>query len=171
MFEQVMERVLQGLCWQMLLVYLDDVIIFSHLIKEHFDRLDTVFWKLVEVELKLTPKKCYLFQHDVVNLGHVVNPLGISTDPAKIESIKNWPTSKAWRTRLTEKNVEFIWQKEEEEACQTLKDELVKAPILAYEDPMKELSWIQTQVASVLGWYYRRFRKAGNELLPMEVRL
>lgn len=41
-------------------------------------------------------------------------------------------------TRLTEKNVEFVWQKEEEEAWQTLKDELLKVPILAYPDPTKK---------------------------------
>ena len=48
-FERLMERVLQGLRWQMLLVYLDDVIIFSRSIDEHLERLEVVFSKLKEV--------------------------------------------------------------------------------------------------------------------------
>ena len=163
-FERLMERVLQGLRWQMLLVYLDDVIIFSSSIQEHLDRLEIVFSKLKEAGLKLKPKKCHLFQREVLYLGHIVSPIGISTDPSKIEAIKNWPTprdasdvrsglgmfgyyrkfirdySKKARplTRLTEKTVEFKWEREEEEAWQLLKDELVSAPILAYPDPEKE---------------------------------
>ena len=163
-FERLMERVLQGLRWQILLVYLDDVIIFSRSIQEHLERLDVVFSKLKEAGLKLKPKKCHLFKREVVYLGHVVSPVGISTDPSKIEVIKNWPTpkdvgdvrsglgmfgyyrkfikdySKKARplTRLTERDVEFVWGQEEEEAWQMLKDELVKAPILAYPDPEKQ---------------------------------
>ena len=93
-FQWLMERVLQGLCWQMLSVYIDDFIIFSRLFQLHFDRLDTVCLKLMEVGLKLKPKKCHLFQQEVVYLGHIVSPLGISTDAAKIKAIKNWPTPK-----------------------------------------------------------------------------
>lgn len=160
-FERLMERILQGLRWQILLVYLDDVIVFSSSIQEHFERLDTVFTKLKDVGLKLKPKKCHLLQREVVYLGHVVSPLGIATDPSKIEAIKSWPTPKDasdvrsglgmfgyYRkfiknysekarplTRLTEKTVDFVWGSEEEKAWNTLKDELVQAPILAYPDP------------------------------------
>ena len=160
-FERLMERVLQGLQWQILLVYLDDVIIFSKNVAEHFKRLGIVFTKLQEVGLKLKPKKCHLFQREVLYLGHVVSPLGISTDPSKLEAITDWPTpkdvsdvrsglgmfgyyrkfikdySKKARplTKLTEKGVEFMWGEEEDAAWNQLKDELVKAPILAYPDP------------------------------------
>ena len=88
---------------------------------------------------------------------------GIATDPSKLEAIKNWPTpkdvgdeksglgmfgyyrkfvkdySKKARPlmRLTEKGVEFAWGKDEEEAWQMLKKELLNAPILAYPGPTK----------------------------------
>ena len=163
-FERLMDRILQGLRWQILLVYLDDVIIFSRTIQEHLERLDVVFSTLAKAGLKLKPRKCHLFKREVLYLGHVVSPLGISTDPSKIEAIKHWPTPKDagdvrsglgmfgyYRkfikgysqkarplTRLTEKSVDFVWGKDEEEAWQLLKDELVKAPILAYPDPEKE---------------------------------
>ena len=62
-----MESVFQGLRWQMLLVYLDDVIIFSRSIEEHQGRLEVVFSKLKEVGLKLRkPRKCHFFQREVV---------------------------------------------------------------------------------------------------------
>ena len=143
----------------MLLVYQDDVIIFSCSIQEHFDTLDTMFSTLAELGLKLKPKKCHLFQRDVVYVGHVVSPVGIYIDPSKIEAIKNWSTSRDasdvhsglemfgyyWKfiqsynekaiplTRLTEKSVDFVWGSEEEEAWQTLKDELVRAAILQHK--------------------------------------
>ena len=78
-FERLNERVLQGLRWQMLLVYLDDVIIFSRSIEEHISRLEVVFSKLKEVGLKLKPRKCHFFQREVVHLGHVVSEDGIAT--------------------------------------------------------------------------------------------
>ena len=61
-FEEVMGRILQGQRWEILLVYLDDVMILSRSIPEHLERLDVVFSKLAEYRLKLKPKKCHLFK-------------------------------------------------------------------------------------------------------------
>ena len=47
-----------------------------------------------ECRLKLKQMKYHLFKREVAHLGHVVSPAGISTDPAKIEVIQNWPTPK-----------------------------------------------------------------------------
>ena len=57
-----MKKILQGLRWKILLVYLDDVIFFSRSIAGHLERLDAVFSKLAECRLKLKPKKCHLFK-------------------------------------------------------------------------------------------------------------
>ena len=78
----------------MLLVYLNDVIIFNHSVEEHLSRLKVVFSKLKEVGLKIKPKKCHFFQREVVYLGHIVSEDGIATDPSKLEVIKNRPTPK-----------------------------------------------------------------------------
>ena len=82
-----MERVLQGLRWQVPLVCLD-VTTCSHSILNHSERLRVVFSKFTEAGFKLKPKKCHFFQREVVNLGHVVVQAGISTD--KLKS-KHWP--------------------------------------------------------------------------------
>ena len=62
MFERLMEIMLQGLRWQMLLVYLDDVIILSCSVEEHLSRLEMFFSNLKGLGLKLKPKKCHFFQ-------------------------------------------------------------------------------------------------------------
>lgn len=76
------------------LIYLDDIIIFSATFEEHIERLQAVFQRLQEHNLKLKPSKCELFRNRVVYLGHVVSEEGIHTDPAKIDAVKNWPIPK-----------------------------------------------------------------------------
>ena len=93
-FERLMEKVLAGLTWQICLVYLDDVIVYSETVLEHIDRLEVIFQKLKKAGLTLKPKKCNLFRKQVPFLGHVVSAEGVSTDPEKIEAIKEWKVPK-----------------------------------------------------------------------------
>lgn len=74
------------------LIYLDDVIIFSCTF-EYVDRLTKVFQRIEEAGLKFAPTKFKLFHERVVYIGHTVFRNGIKTDPAKTETIKEWPTS------------------------------------------------------------------------------
>ena len=87
-----MERVLEGLHWKILLVYLDDIIIYGKTFGEELDRIEAVFQRLRKAKLKLKPKKCHLFCKQVRFLGHVVSEEGVATDPEKIEAVKAWPT-------------------------------------------------------------------------------
>ena len=85
-FERLMERVLVGLPWQILLIFLDDVIVHAKSFEEVMRRLRLVFELLRSANLKLSPKKCDLFQRKVTFLGHVVSGDGVSTDPSKDRS-------------------------------------------------------------------------------------
>ena len=160
-FERLMERVVAGLQWQTLLVYLDDVIVYGSSVLEEIQRLREVLRRFRLAGLKLKPSKCHLFKQSVGYLGHVVSKEGIATDPDKIEAVKSWPSPtniKEVRSflglasyyrryirgfadvarplhRLTEKARKFLWDKECEEAFQTLKGRLQQAPILAYPNP------------------------------------
>ena len=160
-FQRLMERVLAGLQWQLCLVYIDDIIIFSRTVEEHLQQLQTVFTRLKSAGLKLKPKKCHLFKQKVQYLGHIVSEAGIQTDPEKIQAVMEWgePTTVTevrsflglcsyYRKfvpefatiarpliKLTEKNCPFSWREEQREAWETLKQCLTSAPILGYPDP------------------------------------
>lgn len=93
-FERLMESVLRGLNWKTCLVYLDDIIVFGQNFREHLTRLEEVFNRLRQANLKLSPKKCNIFQDEVKYLGHIVSRNGISVDQEKVEKIKSWPIPK-----------------------------------------------------------------------------
>lgn len=157
-FERLMESIFAGLQWKILVIYLDDIIVYGPTVDETLNRLEIVFQRLRDAKLKLKPKKCHLFQKEVLYLGHVVSEHGVHTDPSKIEAVKTWPTPKNQTdvrsflglasyyrryitkfshvakplTALTEKNTSFIWTEECENAFTTLKGRLMTAPILAY---------------------------------------
>ena len=83
------------------LIYLDDIIIFSSNIEEHLEKLQAVFQRLSNNNLKLKGSKCEFFKSQVSYLGHIVSEEGILTDPAKIEVVKTWPVPKS---------VKEVWQ-------------------------------------------------------------
>ena len=80
-FQRLMERVLAGLQWQVCLVYIDDIIIFSRTIDEHVERIQEVFDRLKKAGLKLKPEKCRLFRKRVRYLGHLVSSEGSKLTP------------------------------------------------------------------------------------------
>ena len=93
-FERLMERVLTGLHWEICLIYIDDIIVFSKTFDEHVDRLTQVLQRLRAANLKLASHKCKLFHSRVEFLGHVVSDRGVEADPKKIEAISAWPEPK-----------------------------------------------------------------------------
>jgi len=147
---------MSGLTYDVCLVYLDDILIFSKTFDEHLDRLATVFGRLDRYALKLKPSKCSLFQRKVSFLGHVVSGRGIECDPTKVASIATWPTpinvaevrtfcglASYYRTfvcnfaaiarplhNLTKRGATFEWTPECDAAFQQLKQSLTSAPIL-----------------------------------------
>lgn len=90
-FQRLMEACFSEENFEILLLYLDDILVFSNSIEEHFERPDIVFTKLKQHGLKIKPSKCKLFQKSVKYLGHIVSSEGISTDPEKIDAVKSWP--------------------------------------------------------------------------------
>ena len=83
-----MERVLEGLHWKTALVYLDDIIVFGDTFEEELERLREVLCRLRDANLKLSPKKCLLFQPEVPFLGHIVGREGVRTDPQKVAAVQ-----------------------------------------------------------------------------------
>ncbi|KAK7906795.1 hypothetical protein WMY93_015407 [Mugilogobius chulae] len=90
-FQRLMEKCMGDLNLKEVLVFLDDIIIFSDTLEEHEKRLLRVLTRLKEFGLKLSPGKCKFLQSSVRYLGHVVSEKGVETDPEKISSLKSWP--------------------------------------------------------------------------------
>ena len=82
-FQRLIERAIGELNLKDCLIYLDDIIIFSESFDQHLERLEAVFKRLHEHNLKVKASKCEFFMSEVTYLGHVVSEEGIKTDPDK----------------------------------------------------------------------------------------
>lgn len=85
-FQRLMEKCMGNLHLKEVLVFLDDLIIFSDTLEEHESRLLRVLRRLKEYGLKLSPEKCKFFQTSVRYLDHIVSECGVETDPDKISA-------------------------------------------------------------------------------------
>uniref|UniRef100_A0A3B1JJS8 Gypsy retrotransposon integrase-like protein 1 n=1 Tax=Astyanax mexicanus TaxID=7994 RepID=A0A3B1JJS8_ASTMX len=89
-FQRLMERVFGDERFQSLLLYLDDIVIFSSTFDSHLERLQMVLGRLQQHNLKLKLEKCNFFQNEVRYLGHVISASGVATDPDKITAVSEW---------------------------------------------------------------------------------
>ena len=85
-----MPTCLNNYIFQILLAYLDDIIVYSNTFYEHIERLDSVFTRLLEHGLKLKPEKCKFLHFRVTYVGHQISSDGITTDPDKTLAVFEW---------------------------------------------------------------------------------
>jgi len=90
-FQRLMDTVLMGLNFEACLAYLDDIIVFSRDLDSHFERLEILFQRLREAQLKLKSSKCQMLRKQVSFLGYTVSQAGVGTDPDKVAAVKEWP--------------------------------------------------------------------------------
>ncbi|KAJ3690866.1 hypothetical protein LUZ61_020030 [Rhynchospora tenuis] len=90
-FQALMNEVLRPFLRQFVLVFFDDILIFSKSWAEHLQHVRTVLLQLHNHNLKLKRSKCIFGQTSVTYLGHVVTHQGVSMDPAKVQAISDWP--------------------------------------------------------------------------------
>ena len=91
-FQHAMNRVFGTHLNKCVCVYLDDILIFSRSEEEHFQHLEMVLKLLRDSKLFAKMKKCDFFKPELKYLGHVVSTAGIKPDPAKVQTISDWPT-------------------------------------------------------------------------------
>ena len=91
-FQRYMDMVLAGLKWTSLLVYLDDICVFSKNLNDHLCKLEEVFHRIQNHNLKMNPSKCQILQQQFTYLGHVITKEGIRADPKKVAAILKMPT-------------------------------------------------------------------------------
>ena len=92
-FQQLISMVLQD-CSEFMMVYLDDIIIFSRNECEHLKHIQIIFQKLIDAGLKLKESKCDFFKKEIHYLGHLISSEGIHPLPEKLDTICNMPRPK-----------------------------------------------------------------------------
>ena len=90
-FQKMVTLLMAGMLHTEVLAYLDDCILFSRTVEQHMDTLTEVLSRIRRANLKLKPRKCSLFQEELVYLGYLVNAEGIRPNPEAVEKIKDLP--------------------------------------------------------------------------------
>uniref|UniRef100_A0A0A9YJ44 RNA-directed DNA polymerase n=1 Tax=Lygus hesperus TaxID=30085 RepID=A0A0A9YJ44_LYGHE len=90
-FQRLMDNVLRGITNEFCCVYLDDIIVYSTSLPEHINRLEEIFKRLREANLKIQLDKTEFLRKEIAYLGHVITPNGVKPNPEKIKAIQNYP--------------------------------------------------------------------------------
>ncbi|GJY86195.1 putative reverse transcriptase domain-containing protein [Tanacetum coccineum] len=148
-FIDLMNRVCKSYLDKFVIVFIDDILIYSKSEEEHEAHLKTIFDLLKEEKLYAKFSKCEFWFKEVKFLGHVVNRDGIHVDPSKVESVKNWKTPES-PTEI--RSFLGLAGDKQEEAFRILKEKLCNAPVLALPDGpndfvnelnMRQRRWIE----------------------------
>jgi hypothetical protein len=155
-FQCIMNQVLQPFLRQFVLVFLDDILIYSKSIEDHIHHLQKVLETLRTHQLYLKASKCSFAQQSIDYLGHIISAEGVSTDPAKTQAMLHWPVP----TSFTElraflgltgyyrkfvqnygilakpltvllRNKQFQWNEQANTAFHQLKQAMITTPVLA----------------------------------------
>lgn len=164
-FMDLMNRVCRPMLDKFVIVFIDDILIYSKTVSDHKMHLRQLLHTLRNEKLYAKLSKCEFWLREVQFLGHVVNENGIKVDPSKVEAIMKWDSPKSptevrsflglagyYRrfiqdfskiatplTKLTRKNVPFKWGDPQERAFSTLKDKLSNTPILVLPEGTNDL--------------------------------
>nr|GEY88180.1 putative reverse transcriptase domain-containing protein [Tanacetum cinerariifolium] len=156
-FMDLVNRVCKPYLDKFVIVFIDDILIYSKNKQEQKEHLKLILELLKKEELHAKFSKCKFWIPKVQFLGHVIDSQGIHVDPAKIESVKDWASPKSPmeirqflglagyyrrfiegfskiakpRTKLTQNKVKFEWGDKQEAVFQRLKQKLCSEPILA----------------------------------------
>ncbi|KAD2392865.1 hypothetical protein E3N88_39842 [Mikania micrantha] len=159
-FTDLMNRVCRPMLDRSVIVFIDDILIYSKNEGDHACHVGEVLDILRNEKLYAKFSKCAFWLREVQFLGHVVNPDGIMVDPAKVETVMKWSPPKSPTevrsflglagyyqrfiqdfsriatplTKLSKKEVKYEWGPNQEQAFSILKEKLTQAPVLALPD-------------------------------------
>ncbi|CAI7732403.1 unnamed protein product [Closterium sp. NIES-54] len=163
-FQAEMNHILRPLLDEFVVVYLDDILIYSRDMKQHIEHLRRVFKILRREKFYVKLSKSEFALKKVQFLGHMVSTQGVHVDPKKIEAVHTWKTPENVKelqqflgfanyynrfvpqyakiatplTNLLKKNTPFKWEDVHQQAMEQLKTALTSAPILILPDPEKD---------------------------------
>jgi len=94
-FMDLMNRVFSPFLDKFIVIFIDDILIYSKNEEEHAKHLRIVLQTLWPEKLYVKLSKCEFWLKNVTFLGHVVSGESITVDPRKVQAVKDWPTSKS----------------------------------------------------------------------------
>jgi len=164
-FVDLMNRVFRDQLNKFVLMFIDDILVYSQIAEEHKMHLRVVLEILRKHQLRAKYSKCHFWKNEVSFLGHVVSGNGVAVDPAKVVAIQDWDRPKnamdAWSflglvgyyqwfikdfskvaallIGLTKKNQVFTWDAKCEQAFGILKERLTSVLVLTIPSGNEEM--------------------------------
>jgi hypothetical protein len=162
-FMYLMNSVFMSELDKFVVVFIDDILVYSKNEEEHVGHLHAVLQRLREHHLYAKLSKCDFWLKEIKLLGHTISQAGIAVDPDKVQEVMNWkpPTTvrQIWSflglvgyyrrfipdfsriakpiTELLKKEAKFVWSQKCEDAFQALRQHLTTTPVLAHPDSSK----------------------------------
>ncbi|MEO1413559.1 MAG: reverse transcriptase family protein, partial [Bacteroidota bacterium] len=163
-FQALMNDVLRDMLEEFVVVYLDDILIFSRSHEEHIQHVRRVLERLLHNRLFVKAEKCKFHASSVEYLGFIIEEGQTRADPRKIQAVVDWPAPRSRKelqsflgfanfyrrfirrfstvaeplTRLTSPSRPFIWSPVADAAFLELKERFTKAPVLLHPDPKRQ---------------------------------
>ena len=173
-FQRLINKVFAKELDAFILVYLDDILVFSQTKEEHFEHIRTALGRLRDAKIYAQLYKCEFFKDKVEYLGFDVSARGVQPSPDKVRAVVEWPKPSSVKdvrsflglagfyrrfiknfslkarplTELTRDDAVWRWEEPQEMAFKTLKRSLVTAPVLHM--PNFDLPFVLTTDASAM---------------------
>jgi len=184
-FQRLMNEIFADLLDVYVVIYLDDILIYSDNLGAHKQHVEEVLQRLQSYRLYVSPLKCIFHKERMEFLEYILSPEGLQMDKKKVHTIKEWPVPRQVKdvqaffgfanfyrrfiynyselsvplTWLTKKNLTWSWMTEYQNTFDALKRVFITAPVLAHWDPeapiMVETDALDHALATILSIHVR----------------
>jgi hypothetical protein len=93
-FQRAMNSSLEPLLRKCVLVFFDDILVYSRSYQDHVLHLEQVFQLLQKHQWRVKPSKCSIAKREISYLGFIISEQGVATCPSKIQAVAKWPSPK-----------------------------------------------------------------------------
>ncbi|MGH9656204.1 MAG: RNase H-like domain-containing protein, partial [Bryobacteraceae bacterium] len=163
-FQREMERIFRDRLWQGLIVFVDDILIYTKTEEEHEEMIRWALGRLMANEYYAQPGKCEFFKRELTVLGHVISEKGVDVQQHKVKAVQEWPALQSKKdiksflgltgyyrkfiprysavakplSDLLKEERKFDWGEEQRKAFDELKAALTSATFLAHPNPQEQ---------------------------------